>query len=270
MAKKIVIENQRGVAPEFNLWTMEAVEEMLELFPEFKDKFAVEARGNYRPQGSEIDRDAFENIPDDEKDLYVRLPSGKYLVPYASTDWYIERAKQLSGNNGFDSEKLVKLRADANDGENPLSITLTVDAFAPACTGYGVQNLGLGILVKDFDESQKDLFKNIVKHELGHVFRATYNGRDHIVEQNGQHCTNADCLMDAAPININHPLDKPFCDECMEAMRENLQQLLENENSLNISNNSAEESNHIDSAWKKPLRAFYTRAAADKKLSGSA
>ena len=35
MAKKIVIENQRGVAPEFNLWTMEAVEEMLELFPEF-------------------------------------------------------------------------------------------------------------------------------------------------------------------------------------------------------------------------------------------
>ena len=266
MAKKIVIENQRGVAPEFNLWTMEAVEEMLELFPEFKDKFAVEARGNYRPQGSEIDRDAFENIPDDEKDLYVRLSSGKYLVPYASTDWYIERAKQLSGNNGFDSEKLVKLRADANDGENPLSITLTVDAFAPACTGYGVQNLGLGISVKDFDESQKDLFKNIVKHELGHVFRATYNGRDHIVEQNGQHCTNADCLMDAAPININHPLDKPFCDECMEAMRENLQQLLENENSLNISNNSAEESNHIDSAWKKPLRAFYTRAAADKGL----
>lgn len=72
--------------------------------------------------------------------------------------------------------------------------------------------------------------------------------------------------MDAAPININHPLDKPFCDECMEAMRENLQQLLENENSLNISNNSAEESNHIDSAWKKPLRAFYTRAAADKGL----
>ena len=215
MAKKIVIENQRGVAPEFNLWTMEAVEEMLELFPEFKDKFAVEARGNYRPQGSEIDRDAFENIPDDEKDLYVRLSSGKYLVPYASTDWYIERAKQLSGNNGFDSEKLVKLRADANDGENPLSIILTVDAFAPACTGYGVQNLGLGISVKDFDESQKDLFKNIVKHELGHVFRATYNGRDHIVEQNGQHCTNADCLMDAAPININHPLDKPFCDECM-------------------------------------------------------
>ena len=170
MAKKIVIENQRGVAPEFNLWTMEAVEEMLELFPEFKDKFAVEARGNYRPQGSEIDRDAFENIPDDEKDLYVRLSSGKYLVPYASTDWYIERAKQLSGNNGFDSEKLVKLRADANDGENPLSITLTVDAFAPTCTGYGVQNLGLGISVKDFDESQKDLFKNIVKHELGHVF----------------------------------------------------------------------------------------------------
>ena len=107
MAKKIIIENQRGVAPEFNLWTMEAVEEMLELFPEFKDKFAVEARGNYRPQGSEIDRDAFENIPDDEKDLYVRLPSGKYLVPYASTDWYIERAKQLSGNNDFDSEKLV-------------------------------------------------------------------------------------------------------------------------------------------------------------------
>ena len=266
MAKKIVIENQRGVPPEFNLWTMEAVEEMLELFPEFKDKFAVEARGNYRPQGSEIDRDAFENIPDDEKDLYVRLPSGKYLVPYASTDWYIERAKQLSGNNGFDSEKLVKLRADANDGENPLSITLTVDAFAPACTGYGVQNLGLGISVKDFDESRKDLFKNIVKHELGHVFRATYNGRDHIVEQNGQHCTNAGCLMDAAPININHPFDKPFCDECMEAMRENLQQLLENENSLNIGNNSAEESNHIDSAWKKPLRAFYTRAAADKGL----
>mgnify|MGYP001038151531 FL=1 len=41
MAKKIIIENQRGVAPEFNLWTMEAVEEMLELITEFKDKFAV-------------------------------------------------------------------------------------------------------------------------------------------------------------------------------------------------------------------------------------
>lgn len=267
MVKKIVIENQRGIDPKFNLWTMAAVEEMLELFPEFKDKFAIEVLGNYKPQGSEIDQTEFENLPDDdEKSLYIRLPSGKYLVPHASTDWYIERTKQLSGKNGFDSEKLVRLRLDASNRENPLSITLVSDAFAPVCTGFGVQNLGFGISVKGFDESRKDLFKNIVKHEMGHVFRATYNGRDHIIEQDGQHCTNTDCLMDAAPINLNHPQDKPFCGECMEAMRENLQQLLENENSLNISGNTAEESNHIDSVWKKPLRFFYMRAAADKGL----
>ena len=103
MVKKIVIENQRGVDPKFNLWTMEAVDEMLDLFPEFKDKFAIEALGNYKPKGSEISQDAFDNLPDnDEKKLYIRLPSGKYLVPYASTDWYIERTRQLSENNGFD------------------------------------------------------------------------------------------------------------------------------------------------------------------------
>ena len=267
MVKKIVIENQRGVDPKFNLWTMEAVDEMLDLFPEFKDKFAIEALGNYKPKGSEIGQDAFDNLPDnDEKKLYIRLPSGKYLVPYASTDWYIERTRQLSENNGFDAEILVKLRSDAPADDQPLNITLTFDGFTTNCTGYGVSNLGLGMSVKDFDESRKELFKNIIKHEMGHVFRAAYRGRNHIIEQNGQHCANDGCLMNAAPISINHPLIKPFCDECMEAMRENLQRLLENENSLNVSSLAQEESNHVDSSWKKPLREFYTQTAADRNL----
>ena len=266
MVKKIILENQTGVDPKFNLWTQEALDEMLNLFPEFKDKFEVVARGNYKPQGSEINQAAFDALTlGDEKDLYVRLPSGRYLVPYASTDWYIERAKMLSENNGFDAEIFVKLHADANDAEKPITLTLVNDGF-DNCAGYGVQNLGFGISVRNFDDSKKELFKNIVKHELGHIFRATYRGRSNIIEQGGQHCTNVDCLMDAAPIGINHFLDKPFCDECMEAMRENLQQLLEDENSLSVNSTCLDDTNHVDSSWKKPLREFYTQTANDRGL----
>ena len=55
MAKKIVIENQRGVAPEFNLWTMEAVEEMLELFPEFKDRLMTKMGAAFRKRALQAD-----------------------------------------------------------------------------------------------------------------------------------------------------------------------------------------------------------------------
>ena len=164
MVKKIYLENQTGVDPKFNLWTQEAVNEMLDLFPEFKDKFEVLARGNHKPQGSEIDQAAFDALTlGDGKDLYIKLPSGRYLVPYASTDWYIERTKQLSQNNGFDAEIFVKLHADANDAEKPITLTLVNHVF-DHCAGYGVQNLRLGISVNGFDDSQKELFKNVVKH----------------------------------------------------------------------------------------------------------
>ena len=79
--------------------------------------------------------------------------------------------------------------------------------------------------------------------------------------QNGQHCTNANCLMDVAPISINHFLAKPFCDECIQAMRENLQQLLEDENSLSVNSINLDDTNHVDPSWKKPLRDFYTQTA---------
>lgn len=269
MAKKIVIENQKGVDPKYNTWAMEALDEMLNLFPEFKDKFEVEARGNFKPQGSEIEQADFDNLPDDNaKKLYIKLPSGKYLVPHASTDWYVEQTKLLSENNGFDSEIMTKLRADSNAPEKPLTIMLACDEFAPLCSGYGVQNLGTSITTQDMDN--KDFFKNVIKHELGHVFRATYSERSNIVEQSGQHCTNADCIMEAYGPNfethLSQPLAKPFCDECIESMRENLRDLLENENSLTVNGNSLPETNHVDSSWKEPLRKFYTQSATDKGL----
>lgn len=273
MVKKIILENQQGVDPKHNLWTVEALEEMFDLFPEFKDMFEIESRGNYKPQSSEIDQTEYDKLPDDNiKQQYIKLPSGKYLVPYASTDWYIERTKQQSTNNSFDSEILTKLHSDAKDPENPLTITLTVDNFAPASSGFGVQNLGASISTADFnDDINKELFKNIIKHEMGHVFRATYSARSNIIEQDGQHCTNADCIMEASGPNftqhLSQYLDKPFCDECIEAMRENLRDLLENENALEINSLGLPETNHVDSSWKQPLREFYMQSAADKKLS---
>lgn len=100
MVKKIVIENQNGVDAKYNTWAAEAIGEFLDLFPEYRDNFEIEDRGNYKPDGSEIEQKEFDLLPDNNfKKMCVKLSNGKYLVPYASTDWYVEQARISAGED---------------------------------------------------------------------------------------------------------------------------------------------------------------------------
>lgn len=265
MVKKIVIESQHGVGSDYNIWATEAVKEFLDLFPEHRDKFAIESRGNYKPDGSEIDQEQFDLLPDNmHKKLFIKLDNGKYLVPYASTDWYIEQARNSSGDKDkLDVHILGGLRQTAPNTDN-ITLLLACDTFKPFCYGCGHQNISTSINTTACNN--KNLFKNIIKHELGHVFRATYEKRNNVVQALGEHCTNADCLMEPYSSQFTAHLSQnetvPFCNECMESMREYIRSMAAKEKTLTISNSSLPPSKQPNSDWKKPLRKFYTKTAS--------
>lgn len=103
------------------------------------------------------------------------------------------------------------------------------------------------------------------------MFRATYAERSNVVQALGEHCTNADCIMEPYSPQFTAHMSRStpvlFCDECMESMREHIRAMIENENTLSVSNRSLPSSNQPSSDWKKPLREFYTKTATKEGLA---
>lgn len=270
MVKKIIIESQWKTDPKFNDWAAEAVREFTELFPEFRDKFVIEDRKCHKPRGSVISEEKFNNLPDDaEKKLYVRLKNGRYLVPYQSTDWYVQQARLATNGRELDASVLsgLRLRHAQETNSTDIVIMLANSKFKPFCFGYGLEGYTSSISTSACRD--KDFFKNIIKHELGHVFRATYAERSNIVEALGEHCTNPDCIMEKYTPDftkhLNRPIEKPFCDECLESMREYMGSLPELKKTVSLTNDNASlppAEEKKDDAWKKPLRDHFSAAVA--------
>lgn len=204
MKKKIILEFEKELNPKYKEWTKEAAEKFISFFPEFKDNFEVETNFN----------------------------SINQTLDAASTNGLVDLREWL---------KLKENNRTYALADEPLRISIAARATTFA---YGISNQMVGPCISAAAcaalpvSSKEEYFKNIVMHELGHSFDATHENRDNVVENLGAHCTDADCLMYEYAYTKNSfekrqqiGADNPFCDDCMDSMRDFMENTLKMINS---------------------------------------
>ncbi len=278
--KKIIIETPAGTHPKYKLWAKEAAEEMLALFPEYKSSFKAEF-SDCRPQNkSEIDVNEYVSLPnDDYKQKFIKLPNGKYLVPYASEQWYLLAASaenRKTGINGVDMAKYGQLKAEnmVRTDSQDLVVTLLNEKLEPSFYGYGIEKLNAVLSTQTCND--KELFITIFMHEFGHILNATHDkrGNTHYDADLGTHCTNDKCIMgESGYIGLtqerlerkkkNQP---PFCDECIASMRATLENMPGLVKAVAVSHDNAlPVLPHNNDNWKDGWRKHYQAVAARDK-----
>lgn len=232
--KVLVLEFDKNVDEEFKSWTKEAVQEFIDLFPEYKDNFQINENKSFfsKAEVEEIINKSRSVSSDDVWNMFELQPDGRYLRK-ESIDWDI---KQTQSNGRIDLQQWIR---NKNGGRN---YVLLSDAIAvsvtslPTTMGYGISNEKGPCVSAGMCGKNKEYFKDIIKHELGHTFNATHKDRAHTVENLGSHCTDADCLMyeyayTKEAFNRRQHKQKPlFCNECMDSMREYMENKLQLEN----------------------------------------
>lgn len=246
MAKKTFYLNfENGLDKQYVNWAKEAVEDFINLFPEYKNSFAVE-ENNF----SYANADVLKTIAELNKELYQsrgkvfdeanfwrmfdRLPDGSYKAS-------LQKQIALASRNGIiDIQKLSSLQADcmANKygASSPILINITKQKTSGNIRGISSEvsvNISAGTCANlgYKGDDLKTYFKDIIIHELGHSFNATHEGRKNCVENLGSHCTDPACLMyeyayTNESFNRRKKLKAPFCKDCMESMREYMQNFL--------------------------------------------
>lgn len=173
MVKKIVIENQTGVNPLCNQWAVEAIEEFLNKNPKNKGNFEVEDRKNWQPEGSVISADDFEKLKENGfKKMYIRQRDGSYLTPFASTEWFISRARKAAYRNkqkGLDIETLESFRKSNIEKKklDEIVITITNEAHNPDEATYALEGFAACISSKKCADEKS--FKEALSLELEKV-----------------------------------------------------------------------------------------------------
>lgn len=280
--KKLIIEAPSGLDPKYKLWAREAAGEMLSLFPEYKSSFQIEFDELCRHGQTEIDQAAFDRLPDDEfKRKFVRLSNGKYLVPYASETWYLAQSSAENRANGIDAadmEKYGKLKAEGmlHRKSQDIVVSLLGSDIQPAFYGYGIE--GLNAVISTPNCNDKEFFITIFMHEFGHILNATHERRPHTKDDPalGVHCTNDKCIMGESNYHdlTRERLERkrknrpPFCDECIAAMREKLENMPGLTKAVAVSHaNALPVLPHNDDNWKNGWRTHYRAVAARDKFT---
>lgn len=273
--KKIVIHSQDGINPQVKLWAREAAQEFLDMFPEYKNSFQIAFRDDEQSLHKEITQAEYDALPDSHyKRQFIKTTEGTWLVPYESMAWFLAQAKKPNPRGGPDKIDVSNLMAlqkarieqKAND---EVVVSLVKGEFKQSCYGYAFEKFGSVLSVDACRE--KEFFKTIFIHELGHVFRATHEHRGHIIKQKGFHCTNHLCIMGAGNYEqlrderlrrkaLGHP---PFCDECIASMREYMEQMPELTKEIQVEQfyRNLPELPHNNDEWKREFRTFYQNVA---------
>lgn len=286
--KKIVIASQDGTPPQFKKWAKDAVVEFLAVFPEYKNSFGIVFRDDAHATHKKISQAEYDRLPDDgQKLLFVKDDDGNWLVPYESMAWYLAQAKKANLRRGSDTVDLSVLNAlnGAYIGEkapDEIICNLIGDRFSANCYGYGAQGRMMAISTSNPACQDEEFFKTIMMHELGHIFRATHIDREHTVYDPvaGDHCTNSDCIMgdrDYERLSQERLARKargnpPFCNECIAAMREYMENMPELTKEVEVQHifqperpefvAQLPELPHNDDSWKDGIRAFYRNVSA--------
>lgn len=247
MKKKIILEFENGIDPKYKKWTREAAQKFVSFFPEFKDNFEVEFDRSSFFSKAEVEDIALRSTQvskQDVWDMFERQADGSYLRKN-SIDWQINQA---STNGKVDLQQWLTQKGGGR-ASVPLDEPLRISVAARGTTfAYGISNQAFGpCLSASACGSDEAYFKDIVMHELGHSFDASHEKRKNTVEELGMHCTDADCLMykhayKQKYFNQRQALqqDNPFCNDCMESMREYMQNTLKmtrTKNNVNLQDN---------------------------------
>ena len=278
MKKKLfVLEFDKGVDEDFKLWTKEAVQEFINLFPEYKYNFQINESKSYYTK-AEVEKIIAQSagVPSDSVwNMFELQPDGTYLRKQ-SLDWSVQQAMENGRVNTstlldvIDEDKYIY-------PDTPISVLIT---SKPAHLGYGISNQRDLCVSAASCGKNKAYFKDIVMHELGHVFRATHENRRNVVNNLGEHCMDADCLMyeyayTQASTNRRHHKKKPiFCNDCMASMRDYMENFLQlqrpNQQNLSVTNTNPEAlpqpTANIDRAFKADFRAIFKASAAKEGL----
>lgn len=274
MKKLISIDYEAGLSQQYKDWTREAIEEFLNLFPEYKDNFAVREEQPYTEERiNEIIRKSKQDNPLlDEAVMrarFERQPDGTYLLPYYSIDWCIREASENGRVNLEKWHNLKKRGRTEIKFDEPLSVSISK---RPTTFAFGIGGGAGPCLSAAALGNDERFFKEILIHELGHTFNATFMGRANVVQNLGPHDTDPDCLMyeyayqqqffDRRQRN-NKPL---FCNKCMTSMREYMEQMFnqaENDNQIQVTSQPTPVED-VDENNKAVYRSFF-RSIAKKE-----
>ena len=236
--KKIILAFDSYSNRDIRNWTKEAVENFINLFPEYKDNFEIEFEKRPRTYSKEEVEKVVEKYlkqnpsgsADDIWQKYKPLKNGSFAVRMefvqGSVDWAIKKSKNTDGKVDLglwlDAQKNGETLVDKT---TPIKIAI---ANCKTTMGYGIGcELGACISSK-MCGNDKNHFQNIIMHEFGHIFRATTPERKNTVENLGSHCLDDACLMYEYAYkreNIQKINDKKekgeaiFCNDCIQAMR---------------------------------------------------
>ena len=241
MNKKIIfLDFEKGLGENYKDWTREAVQEFINLFPEYKDNFEVKD-GNVGYH----DIETLDAIVAQNKEIYNQrgqvFNEAEFWDQFDVTEpgkCHASLSKQaaLASKDGvLDIQKLNKLQADSvgNMYNHTSPVIIGVSKRPAAGNIRGISSeIGVNISAGTCErlglsrEALKAYFKDIVIHELGHTFRAANENQRNTVENLGSHCKDPNCLMyeysyTADSFNRRHRQKKesPFCSDCMESMR---------------------------------------------------
>ena len=294
--KNFFFNFEDGLDEKYIEWTKEAVQDFINLFPEYKDNFGMQDRNlTYNnldflkglfAQNKKIYEDRKRKQNDtavfDEKSfwqMFEKLPDGSYRAS-------LQKQIDLATRNGMlDILKLSQLQADsagnmysantpilvnvskrkAEGNIRGVSSEIAINISAGTCAALGYRG-----------EDLKSYFKDIIIHELGHTFNATHEGRKNAVENLGMHCKDKNCLMyeyayTDESFNRRKKLKEPFCQDCMVSMRDYMKNTLHFvKTSLRVNNNTVDKeaqentnsvsvTNNLD--FKKAWRKIFQKSA---------
>lgn len=227
--RDIFIVSQDGLNPQANQLAAEAIGELMECFPSYKNDYPITNLGAWKDKG------------------YLYPQNGSiYLAPYKSTRWHIENSRQVAIREGrpnqLKASTLFKtMQEDPTNKEIPqFTILLTKDDLYPDssmnyCLGMGDEGIGCIVSTRRFSDEygnivDKENFKTVLMHEFGHVIGLTYEGRKNSADIYGTHCTDEDglCLMQQridgdfseitrARFALKSENLPPICSDCIEA-----------------------------------------------------
>ncbi len=237
-----------GLEQKYIDWAKEAVQDFINLFPEYKDNFATDEKNISYDDLSILQKLAVHNkqIYEERKrnqqstedfdetsfwQMFDKLPDGSYKAS-------LEKQIALATRNGMiDIQKLSQLEADSignmYSASTPILVNITKQKAHGNIRGISSEtsiNISAGTCAAlgYTGEDLKAYFKDIIIHELGHTFNATHEKRQNSVNNLGWHCKDKNCLMyEYAYTNENFnrrkKLKEPFCADCMTSMRDFMQ-----------------------------------------------
>ena len=275
--KKIVIHSPKEVSQDIKDAAAEAVQDFIDMFPEYKDSFVIEHQDTGVIQDKIISQSEYDAMPDnDYKRQFVKSGDRYILTPQDSAHPDKINLPKLAYLLGYTYSHYAK---------DDLPICLVNRDVVPFCYGFtgGTKTTDAIAISTVTCQNNKEFIKTIIIHELGHAFNATYKERINVHNDAnlGPHCTNADCIMGES--NYSYLNQKrlerkqqgrpPFCDECITAIRECMAHMPELTRAVEAQTRQPQPTNefretlpvypHNSLSWKKDLRLFYKQVAVD-------